>query len=261
MPVYLVGVAGRLEMCKSRASLDLTGKILLPDEGTVPQNISDEIDQRMMEIVRHLQTNDCQNDNTPFWLEAHKLWQTIEERYFTQHSIDGLHAIRESIIINAWASIESALEQLWDLAESTVHDVKSRNGDERRIVCIADTKGVRFTRIYSQKGKERLKSMAVIRETYARGFSVDAAAIDDALSEPALDSLANVRHLLVHKCGVMDPEYIAKAPLLRPLSKWFDPTVAKIFIPPEMLVDLITGALTATIGVIKSVDQWIDTHP
>ena len=253
----LVGLAARIQNCIDRAAYEAL--LINPEKTEWPW----QHHARTMELIREGQGEDMKTDAKGFWELAGPIWEAIMHQYLGTDIKNGLEAMREAMVITTWTSIESCLEALWDNTINLNPHASARSGEARRIVTLAIQKSGSHQkiRVLSSNGKERLKSIQVIREAYGRAFHFDSHAIDEALADGRLESLALVRNLLIHKCGEIDSDFLDRGVYFPTTSRLCASSSGKIHLEAIIAQSLVSDALAAMIEVLESVDEWLVRHP
>ena len=114
-------------------------------------------------------------------------------------------------------------------------------------------------------GRFKFTTLRGIREAYSVAFSEQekrarTTRIDDALAAQSLDALNMVRNLIVHKAGIADAEYEARARNC-PLAPQLRAGKAMSF-DGEVCQALIVPVVSTGIELVKAIDTWLSlTNP
>ena len=113
--------------------------------------------------------------------------------------------------------------------------------------------------IHIESGKVTFSSLSGIREAYAQAFSKDYDAIDEALNDETLDVVSQVRHVIVHKAGRVDDDYLART---ASLSGAPGVTAGEQLLLDGETVGLLLGEiLQCGSNLVDAVDRWLLAHP
>lgn len=108
------------------------------------------------------------------------------------------------------------------------------------------------------RSKYPMSGLSEIRHAYNHAFDADAHAIISAIDDSALKKLSAVRNVIVHKAGKVDQEYLDRTENIGDL-----PAVTlgqSLPLNGQFVADLLRSATAACVMLLKSVDEWIDTH-
>jgi hypothetical protein len=125
------------------------------------------------------------------------------------------------------------------------YDLSSRMGELLR-------GKVDFTTIWDTR---RAYSLAFDDRKVGRSVT---AAVDAALANPALDALAQVRNVLVHKAGVADADYEMHRATLPTM-----PQVAEgkpVQLNGDAVKNLVEPVVACCVKLLEAVDVWLDTE-
>ena len=181
----------------------------------------------------------------------------------TPHFRNTINSAFQSMLINAWTSIEVLLRDLHDLAAKgrppLTTDAKQQNW---RIMALAKEKGFSIgkPKEWDEEERPNLSSLDGARQAYAVLFSVDSAEIDECLSDLAFEELYRLRNQFVHQGGKITgsfKNYTNKLPSFTAHKK----KGASIILHGADAKMFIENALRMSIKLIKSVDLWLQNHP
>lgn len=142
-----------------------------------------------------------------------------------------------SVIVQSWLAFEVLSEDLW-------LGVMKENP-----TLLTKPKQVRFR---SRKG---------IREAYTETFTADNTALIAALSNTAIDALALVRNVIVHKAGKADRDFLAGCQTTPSLSSFSTLNLEdSIFVDGVLFRSIVADGLKAVYGLIVAVDDWLRAH-
>ncbi len=194
----------------------------------------------------------------------------LSHELFKKHkNSKSLHGAFEGILIffllHSWSAVESCLEKLFRVIvdESTV--ARGLLGDEKRIVAMnfqrrGVTPPAKNLKSRFGIGDERFRTLRDIRFAYSRAFSSDYDKIDEALSSPYLDCLAQLRNVYVHGIGIPDPGFFLETEGLSKLAKFRNAPKKRILLTGRMLSSFVEGALHQMKLLIQSSDKWLQKH-
>jgi hypothetical protein len=99
------------------------------------------------------------------------------------------------------------------------------------------------------------QKLSGIRRAYSRAFSKNVDTIDTILADHALDKLALVRNLLLHKSGQVDDKFLKGASELN----WSinAPINREIPLDGEIVNELLKPVFLRAIDLLVAVDEWI----
>lgn len=155
-----------------------------------------------------------------------------------------LHGVVEgmlrSIIVQAWGTFEVLAEDLF---------TESLNQNQASFGFL--------------KGNEkwRFRSRSAVRDCYKTAFPMDNASIKAALDHEAIDALALLRNVLVHKGGRADKEFLNEAKKLSLLAPFYTLREAEpVNLDGEIVLSIVDPAMFASHALIVAVDEWLTTH-
>lgn len=156
-------------------------------------------------------------------------------------------SILNSVCIQTWTVIEVLIEDL----HTAVIDLHPHCFDQ--LVC------EKHARRKNNAGgaKFRFRRRDDFIDAYKFAFENDTK-VHDAISHPALEVLSQVRHLLVHRGGVIDDQFAALIPQHQSLS--FFSTAQKgatIRLVGPVVRDLIDQATSQGYALLAAVDRWV----
>ena len=146
-----------------------------------------------------------------------------------------LETVLKSVLILAWSTLETLVEDLHT-------NVLSEN-----------------PRLFGhvQNKKFYFRRRDAFRESYKLAFQSDAV-IDRLLAKPALDAVALIRNLLVHKSGIVDSEFRKHGPMVPLLLPFQDIAEGQpIQISGTDVLLMLDPALEAGFALIERVDEWL----
>jgi hypothetical protein len=187
----------------------------------------------------------------------------------------GIEALLASAITGTWTAFEAMAGDLWEtalnihpagLAELKGIRNKKLRRDETGPIEKADTKSIPLWLVVKHKfsvadkmgsilrERQRFDHLNGIREAYRLAFFRNFYQVDAALDDAAIDSLASVRHLIVHRAGNVDSSYERQATYLNiPCA----PIGQPIAFDGEIVARLRSGALASSLRLLVAVDEWI----
>jgi phage FluMu protein Com len=101
----------------------------------------------------------------------------------------------------------------------------------------------------------KFDSLAKIRAAYSCAFATRYGRIDNALCGAALDTLSQVRNLLVHRSGIADTRYVRISKVIRGCPKVGRGRPLKL--RGDMVANLISPVVGASIKLISTVDSEV----
>jgi hypothetical protein len=107
-------------------------------------------------------------------------------------------------------------------------------------------------------GKARFDSLGGIREAYRLAFSEDADAVTAPLEHEALDVIAALRQISVHRGGIADRDYLRKTS-----GKTNAPSALlgeEVHLTGDLLSNLFLAAYPEIIAMFRGVDEWLASH-
>jgi hypothetical protein len=109
--------------------------------------------------------------------------------------------------------------------------------------------------VHRASGSVKFTTLTSIREAYSRAFAPPPQTIDKALSTKALDGLALVRNLIVHRAGRADRRYVdgAKAVKDVPQLKENEP----LQLDGAVVCNLLNPVIEASVDLVEGVDTFI----
>ena len=112
--------------------------------------------------------------------------------------------------------------------------------------------------IHVEAGKVSFDSLAGMREAYALAFSSDYESIDDALRDEILDAVSQVRHVIVHRAGIVDEDFLRRTHSLAsaPTGQVDQP----LQLDGEMVAAQLSGLLVCGTKLTMGVDEWLHSH-
>jgi len=166
-----------------------------------------------------------------------KLWST------TELLNDPLHALLQSIVIQAWSSLEVLIEDL----------------------CRYSIKlGSASLSVPTEKQWRSLgfRSRNKFRATYDFVFPSDNAKIKNILRSQEIDSLALVRNVLVHKAGIIDDEFM-KGSKFNPQLDYYRSLGegAEILMTGYKMRSLVDPCMPLGYDLGNTVNSWLFAHP
>lgn len=104
------------------------------------------------------------------------------------------------------------------------------------------------------KGEFNFQNLDSIRKAYSLAFYTNSTKVDVALSDKHIDALGQVRHLLIHRAGIVDQEYLDK---IKGLPAPSCQAGLAIDIDGTLCYNLLSNVLSQCIDLLCSVDSWI----
>jgi hypothetical protein len=138
---------------------------------------------------------------------------------------------------------EIQIKAIYEVTEGS-YDLSARMGELLRAK-------VDFTTLYDIR---RAYSLAFDYRKVGRKVTD---AVDESLSDTALDALAQVRNIIVHKAGITDTEYETHRTTLPTM-----PQVEKgqqVLLNGEKVRDLVTPVVASCVKLLTSIDSWLDS--
>jgi hypothetical protein len=209
----------------------------------------------------------------------------------------GIEGVLSAILTNTWTAFETLAGDLWvATVNAHPHTLDQLAGDEKRIQKQADAarneeplasnkqeKGMmmKIKAIHDiTHGNYDLKmkmgelirdrvsfvSLFDIRKSYSRAFhesEIDknvVAAVDGALAEKALDALAAVRNLIVHKASIADEEYIGRIVAINKAGLPI-PEVDKgqpLQLDGATVKSIIDPVVACCLKLVTAIDDWLN---
>ena len=191
-----------------------------------------------------------------------KLWKSIpqkeKERHFLEASGNAdnmwsktgitngaLHGLLQTIVIQAWSAFEVLTEDLY------------RNCLDENLTSIKA-----FDRKDANRHKLGFASRERIRNTYPFVFNIDNAAIKKPLSLDALDALALVRNVFIHKAGIIDQMFMDGSVNVNQLAALRGHGKdTEIQLTGGMVRALVDPVIPIGYDLLSAVDSWIFAHP
>jgi hypothetical protein len=103
----------------------------------------------------------------------------------------------------------------------------------------------------------RFDSLGGIREAYALAFSKNYDAIDVALGDKAIDALAAVRNVLVHRSGLADDTYVRQCEFLPiPRTSLGD----QVKLDGTIVANLLMASFRKQLDLTSAVDNWVRSN-
>lgn len=173
-----------------------------------------------------------------------------------------VEAILVSMLVLGWTAVEVCLEDLFSVVTTESKRAACFNGNELRIVQMqCSSRHVAApTKARSNRNKPKFATLQQAREAYARGFDVDSAQIDKALSSLQLDALSLVRNLLVHRDGRTDELFRQQSEGIPSLKRFRGQTCSSIKINGVLTRRWITGVLKPIASLLYSADKWVQKY-
>jgi hypothetical protein len=173
------------------------------------------------------------------------------------------------MIIGTWTAFEVMASDLWETAlnehPKKLASLSSANGKMEKVIELYELEkaGYDLSRtmgtVFKQGGKFNFQSLAGIREAYTTAFRIDKSAVEEAITDKALDALSLTRNILVHRSGKIDDKFRMKAADIPLLSKWIGSESVKL--DGGDVTTFINPVLGCSFQLIKAVDDWLTTHP
>ena len=186
-----------------------------------------------------------------------------------------LEMLLKSILIQLWVSIEVMIGDLWELVvnEHPSHlasllgkGSQSEKGGDKKSMPLDLLEHYNFN-VSAAMGtilRNRFNFTVLLsaKEAYTLAFRDDGKDIQEAISSDSLRGLAAVRHLLVHKGGVVDETFLKDSSGVSSLDEMRSLGAGKqIFMDGVTFKKIVEPALLSAINLIKAVDAWLLAHP
>ena len=236
----------------------------------------EQIQEKAPDIIAKTNAYMAQNmDGTP----AEKIDRLVKmtdqfETFTTQsgiHFLTLLEGLLKSVLVQIWGAIEVMAGDLWEgaLNEHPNHLAELHGKDNQ-----PSTKTVPLSILNEHqfdlskrmgtvlKDHFRFTVLDGIQSAYLRAFYSDGIEIEKAVKSQSLKALALTRNLLVHKAGVVDSVFLKEGSGIPSLSSFCACGLKHlIFVDGETTRNLVDSAILSSESLIKSVDEWLTTHP
>jgi len=176
---------------------------------------------------------------------------------------DGLMAMLNAQVIGAWTAFETMAKDLWVAAVN--QRPKSLGGlDEvsgEKVATLKDLHRYRFDLRDSMgtllEGKIRLDSLDKFKKYYRAAFQSEG--IVDALRDPELFALSEVRNALIHSGGIVDKGFFKH---MKSHPVWSTVNLGDDIPLDGQRVAFLTDTVIARgTEVVRGVDSWLDANP
>jgi hypothetical protein len=190
-------------------------------------------------------------------------------------------SVFRAMILGTWTAFEALAGDLWEAALNERPDLFADLGG--RFDRIHDKVQAKHPRRVIEKGKNfskavfskivvgtalpdpgthhrenyyvKFDALAKIRSAFSCAFKARYRRVDDALCATALDALAEVRHLLVHRAGVADAKYSKASRLIRGCPK--PGRGGALPLRGDVVAKLIEPVVDTSIKLISAVDSEV----
>lgn len=194
----------------------------------------------------------------------------------------GVDALLYSLVTGAWSSFETLASELWEGAVNahpqTLAYLRGRTqgrftvdssqkaapSDQGRTIRLDDLERFNYAisekmgTIHVEAGKVSFDSLSGIREAYAAAFSSDYTSIDDPLKYEILDVASQVRHVIVHRAGKIDEDYLRKTQHLTTAPT--GEVNQTLQLDGEVVAAQLSGLLSCGTELTAAVDSWLQGH-
>lgn len=157
----------------------------------------------------------------------------------TKQLDQGVRSILENQLTAAWTAFEALAEDIWNAAKVVHPGFMGSKGYFRRLETI----------------KQAYATLLPVRVTINGYYKAPVDDINAMFDRPDLRKLNLVRHVIVHKAGIVDQRFLEDAAAIN----WqvTDQLNAPIQIDGRRVKDLINPAIEAGQLLIRSVDGWM----
>ena len=148
------------------------------------------------------------------------------------------------IVIQSWTAFETLAEELYLCAQQET---------KIKLPLPLDRKGNPM-----QPG---FRSRSKIRQAYAAGFSVDGDKVNNPLADSAINALALLRNVIVHKATKADMDFregVGRTPLLSVYSHLNDGDA--VVLDGKIVRSIVSPVIQRAYSVISAVNIWLTKH-
>ncbi len=198
-----------------------------------------------------------------------------------------------SAIIGAWTAIETLTGDLWEAAVNAhPHGLAKLRGDWPKgkekgqpegkgplpplvnttpLGKVSEEKSIRLAALEDydfnvssvmgtllRDSRYDFQNLKDIKRAYVQAFFENQEDVLDAILDPCLYHLSQVRHLLVHRAGIVDQKFIDST---RGVPMFAGVEIRKpLPIDGELVRDLVNPAVEKSVSLIQAVDNWLQSH-
>jgi len=236
-----------------------------------------EIAEKQREIVNDFEQQDMDDKNHLHLFQSCSadMMITIFRRYgFT----DSIESTLFFMLQSAWTGIEVMLADLWEAAlnespiglaqfstpvqnPKTSQKVLNLNIVERYLARNDFNLSKVMGTLHRETERFNFTTLSGTIKAYETAFQKNGSDVQAAIRDQSLESLAQIRHTLVHRAGRADSKFLRIAGNIAGLSKWKNLTEGdKLEITGADVRNLLLPAFSTAFKLISVVDHWISTH-
>jgi hypothetical protein len=208
----------------------------------------------------------------------------------------GVEAWLAALLLGTWTTFETLAGDLWVVTlNAHPRELDRLAGKEKRIQSAADAqRGCSLSKAPAAKGQDGEKTIPIsaihdltvgtynlgsrmgellrakvdfvtlwdIRRAYSLAFDGKGALkaltarVDAALADNALDALAQVRNVIVHKAGIADAFYERNSATLPAMPQAKEGQ--EVLLDGEVVKNLVSPVFACCMNLITAIDEWLD---
>jgi hypothetical protein len=184
-----------------------------------------------------------------------------------------LENLLKSILVQMWGAIEVMIGDLWEHAlnehpnhlSALLGEATTKKDDPKKLdLNLIEKHNFNVSSVMGTLLKDRFNFtvLADAKRAYTQSFRDNGDAVKAALDADPLRALSSIRHVLVHRGGVLDNKCKNEVSGIAGLDFIHSLQVGdSIFIDGPNFKRVMQSALDSAIDLIKSVDAWLAAHP
>jgi hypothetical protein len=287
LPVGLVSVAMRTQFAFDLAHFKLHGRVERSDVDDAPETQT----RILNEANGMLRMGEAFQRRPPPGMTIAQADATRVDEVARQLAAanDGIDALYSSVVLSSWTLFESLATDLWVAAVNVEPKLSALSGSKNRISLMSEKKrGASGKKTQKQqdepktdekvsladihritKGDFKLDrkmglllrenfefdSLEKIRVAYSRAFGKESGAVDEVLSDPALDRLSSVRNLIAHRAGFCDHEYCARLRYVPGLPS--AKPGERVSLDGKMIAQMMNEVVSLGARLLSNVTNWV----
>ena len=226
--------------------------------------------------------------------ELKDAFEMIEE-HFHKLGVDYVDSWLSSILVGTWTAFETMAAELWEKAVNAhpkglakllgvpptrethisnkakkrygqkEHDHAGPEGEQsHKVIKLQNLIDYDFNisnvmgTVYRRSERFKFSRLDGTRDAYVRAFYEDYAEIRRCVLHNSISALAAVRHVLIHKAGIADSEFMNQADTLPQLSQFKKGET--LFLTGSIVKELVHPAFVVMVELIYAVDMWLSNH-
>ena len=206
----------------------------------------------------------------------------VFETNFSRSNIllhSSLESILKMVLVQIWTAFEVLAQELWEnVINEHPHHLAGLDGKSGPVTMPPSKKdagkqvslnvlrenGYDLSHAMGTVLKEKFNFTVLdeVRRAYISAFASDRDEIERIISDKSLDALAAMRHMIVHRAGVIDKDFMDDSNGLSVLA-----AIRSLGLKQPVLIDgdlvrvLVEPVLNCGSALIYEVDKWLTNHP